>query len=139
MVSKIFLLIVFTLATVLLLTSEIAGARELASNHGHVVEDANHGFEHDKHEHYEYEDDDHDHHHRRHHRHHDHDDDDYDHDYYDHDHHDNDNDWYNYGGRHYCRHGCCGDGGYYDGGCKCCTTLAEATIYKQVHKAQTHN
>ncbi|PWA92407.1 glycine rich protein [Artemisia annua] len=46
------------------------------------------------------------------------------------------------GGRHggtYCRNGCCGSGGglYSKGGCsRCCSTLAEATAYKQ---AQTHN
>ncbi|TLN28531.1 hypothetical protein FED16_19040 [Acinetobacter baumannii] len=46
---------------------------------------------------------------------------------------------YNNGGRHggnYCRYGCCGGGRYYNGGCRCCSTLAEATAYKQ---AQTHN
>ncbi|GKA72406.1 hypothetical protein Tco_0778622 [Tanacetum coccineum] len=45
---------------------------------------------------------------------------------------------YNNGGRHggnYCRYGCCG-GGRYNRGCRCCSTLAEATAYKQ---AQTHN
>ncbi|KAI3809716.1 hypothetical protein L1987_19316 [Smallanthus sonchifolius] len=36
------------------------------------------------------------------------------------------------GGRHGgCRYGCCGGGRYYGGGCKCCSTFAEATAYKQ--------
>ncbi|KVI10658.1 abscisic acid and environmental stress-inducible protein-like [Cynara cardunculus var. scolymus] len=49
---------------------------------------------------------------------------------------------YNHGGgrgRGYCRYGCCGGGRYYNGGCRCCSTLAEATAYKQAHEAQTHN
>ncbi|XP_076896162.1 uncharacterized protein LOC143549030 isoform X2 [Bidens hawaiensis] len=49
---------------------------------------------------------------------------------------------YNNGGGHgggYCRYGCCGGRGYYNGGCRCCNTLAEATAYKQAHAAQTHN
>ncbi|KAI3769592.1 hypothetical protein L6452_00701 [Arctium lappa] len=33
------------------------------------------------------------------------------------------------GGYNRCRHGCCG--GRYHGGCKCCSSFAEATAYKQ--------
>ncbi|KAK1423974.1 hypothetical protein QVD17_19285 [Tagetes erecta] len=36
------------------------------------------------------------------------------------------------GGRHGgCRYGCCGRGNYYGGGCRCCSTYAEAAAYKQ--------
>ena len=34
------------------------------------------------------------------------------------------------GGGRGCRYGCCG-GRYNHGGCKCCSTFAEATAYKQ--------
>ncbi|KAI3809721.1 hypothetical protein L1987_19321 [Smallanthus sonchifolius] len=130
MVSNRFLLIALAFATVLLITSEIAAAKELASNHENGVEDAK-----------------------------------YDHDdrgyyggrggyngggrggYYNGGGRGGYNNgggrggYYNGGGRGrgYCRYGCCGGGRYYNGGCRCCSTLAEATAYKQAHEAQTHN
>ncbi|KAI3809720.1 hypothetical protein L1987_19320 [Smallanthus sonchifolius] len=108
MVSKRFLLIALAFAAVLLITSEIAAAKELASNHESGVEDAKY--------------------------------DQYDHGYYN----GGGRGGYHNGGgggrgRGYCRHGCCGGGRYYNGGCRCCSTLAEATAYKQAHEAQTHN
>ncbi|KAI3769594.1 hypothetical protein L6452_00703 [Arctium lappa] len=44
---------------------------------------------------------------------------------------------YNHGGGRgggYCRYGCCGGGRYYNGGCRCCSTAAEATVYEQAHQ-----
>ncbi|KAL8238103.1 hypothetical protein R6Q59_019184 [Mikania micrantha] len=47
--------------------------------------------------------------------------------------------YYNGGRGGYCRYGCCGGGRYYGSRCRCCSTLAESTAYKQAHDAQTHN
>ncbi|KAK1439786.1 hypothetical protein QVD17_05606 [Tagetes erecta] len=120
MVSKRFILLAIAFATVLLVTSEIAAAKELASNHEGLVEDAK--YDHDDRGYYNG----------------------------GHGGYNNRGGYnngggrggYNGGGRHgrgYCRYGCCGGGRYYNGGCRCCTTLAEATAYKQAHEAQTHN
>uniref|UniRef100_A0A251RXR2 Putative glycine rich protein n=1 Tax=Helianthus annuus TaxID=4232 RepID=A0A251RXR2_HELAN len=123
---SIFLFIVVAFAIVLV-TSEVAAAKELTSKHESEVKDAKH--DHDDHGY----------------------DNDYGHGGYDNGYGGHDNDghggydyghggYYN-GGRHggYCKYGCCGNGGYYSGGCRCCDTLAEATAYKQAHQAQTHN
>ncbi|KAI3753421.1 hypothetical protein L2E82_25473 [Cichorium intybus] len=103
--SKTFLLLVLALATVLLITSNMAAAKDLASNHDGGVEDAKYGRD--------------------------------DHGYYNGRH----GGYNNGGGRGggYCRFGCCGGGRYYNRGCRCCSTYAEATAYKQAHVAQTHN
>nr|XP_043618940.1 glycine-rich protein 3 short isoform-like [Erigeron canadensis] len=115
MVSKTVLLLVLVFATILLITSEIAAAKNLASNHDESeVEDAKYGR--DDRGYYNggrggnY---------------------------------NNGGGYNNRGGRrgNYCRYGCCGGGRYYNG-CRCCTTLAEAAAYKQAahdHAAQTHN
>ncbi|KAD3066618.1 hypothetical protein E3N88_34498 [Mikania micrantha] len=101
MISKKFLLFGLAFAIVLLIASEIADAKELASNHESEVEHAKND-----------------------------DDDD-----------DGDGNGGGSGGsyprRRRCWYGCCG--GYYYGRCRCCSTLAEATAYKQAHEAQTHN
>ncbi|KAK9056797.1 hypothetical protein SSX86_024160 [Deinandra increscens subsp. villosa] len=130
MVSKRFLLIALVFATVILVTSEIAAAKELASNHESEVEDSKYGRD--------------------------------DRGYYGgggnyHNgggggrynnggggnyHNGGGGGRYNNGGGHgggYCRHGCCGGGRYYNQGCRCCSTLAEANVYKQAHQAETHN
>ncbi|KAL2463401.1 Glycine-rich protein [Forsythia ovata] len=40
------------------------------------------------------------------------------------------------GGGGHCRYGCCGRGGYYRGGCKCCTYAGEAVDAKAEAKPQ---
>ncbi|KAF5758868.1 putative glycine rich protein [Helianthus annuus] len=96
MVSKRFLFIVVAFAIVLI-TSEIAAAKELTTKHESEVKDAKHGGYYNGGRHGGH------HHHHHGHR----------------------------GG--YCKYGCCGNGGYYSRGCRCCHTLAEATAYKQAH------
>ncbi|PWA42755.1 glycine rich protein [Artemisia annua] len=110
MASKTFLLLALAFAVVLLISSQVSEAKE-ASSHESEVEDAKYGRDGGG--------------------------------YYNGGrggyHKGGGRGGYNKGGRHggnYCRHGCCGGGRYYKGGGKCCSTLAEATAYKQ---AQTHN
>ncbi|KAF5758867.1 putative glycine rich protein [Helianthus annuus] len=117
MVSKRFLLIALAFATVLLITSEIAAAKELASNNKGEVEDAKYdrGYNGGPGGYYNgggrggYNNGG------------------------------GRGGYYNGGGRgrRHCRHGCCGR--YYNGGCSCCRTLEEANAYKQAQEAQTHN
>ncbi|KAL8238078.1 hypothetical protein R6Q59_019159 [Mikania micrantha] len=107
MISKKFLLFGLAFAIVLLIASEIADAKELASNHETHIGEV---------EHAKNDDDD------------------------DGDGNGNGNgggSGGHYRGRRRCWYGCCG--GYYYGRCRCCSTLAEATAYKQAHEAQTHN
>ncbi|MFS7999259.1 putative glycine rich protein [Helianthus anomalus] len=118
MVSKRFLFIVVAFAIVLV-TSEIAAAKELTTKHESEVKDAKHDHDHhgghdnDGHGGYDYghggyyNGGRHGGHHHHHHQH----------------------------GHHggYCRYGCCGNGGSYSRGCRCCDTLAEATAYNQAH------
>ncbi|KAI3809715.1 hypothetical protein L1987_19315 [Smallanthus sonchifolius] len=110
MASKTFFLLALAFAVVLLITSEVAAAKGLASKPDSEVDD--HG-----HEGY---------------------------------HKGGGGRGYNVGGRHgghhggghgdhgkggrhgVCKYGCCGGGRYkYVGSCKCCSTSAEATAYKQ--------
>ncbi|KAI7729662.1 hypothetical protein M8C21_015755 [Ambrosia artemisiifolia] len=109
MVSTRFLLIALAIATVLCITSEIAAAKDLASNHDSDIEDAkyDHGYNGGGRGGYNNGG--------------------------------GRGGYYNGRGRGrgYCRHGCCGR--YYNGGCSCCRTLEEANAYKQAHEAETHN
>ncbi|KAM0060643.1 putative glycine rich protein [Helianthus debilis subsp. tardiflorus] len=93
-----FLLLALAFAVVLLIISEVAAAKELASNHDGEVDDFG-GYNGGGRGGYN-----------------------------------NGGGGYNNGGGRYggCRYGCCGGGRYYNGGdCRCCSSFAEATAYKQ--------
>ncbi|KAK1423975.1 hypothetical protein QVD17_19286 [Tagetes erecta] len=103
MASKTFLLLALALAVVLLITSEIAAAEDVASNHDSQVDgrggyNSPHGgynvHGHDGH------------------------------------HYGGGRGRHGGGRRGGCRYGCCGRGNY-GGGCRCCATFAEAAAYKQ--------
>ncbi|KAJ9560997.1 hypothetical protein OSB04_006157 [Centaurea solstitialis] len=113
MASRTFLFLALAFSVLLLVTSEVAAAKDLASNpdsqiNGHGGHDNDGDGGHDNDGDCGHDNDDHHHHHFRHHHHH-----------------------HHGGGRHHggCGFGCCG--GRDHGGCKCCSSFEEATAYKQ--------